>query len=168
MHSQYLEFCTKPRSSEQRSSKNTVTFHVSLFIVPWLRVRRESAMFLELLQGVVCYYWMLLRVDECSNEDQGPLPGPRWRLEPGKLAREIPILPDQWLRSQRPRQSDLYMCSLQHEVPSDMYRIPAAVIAWRSYSNTDFNSDVCFMVLLVSHVTTSSFTDCGRDCTRLA
>ena len=34
--------------------------------MPWLKVRREGV---ELLWCVVCYYWMMLRVDGCLNED---------------------------------------------------------------------------------------------------
>ena len=45
-----------------------------LYLVPWLKVRREGV---ELLWCVVCYCWMMLRVDGCLYEDPGPLPGPR-------------------------------------------------------------------------------------------
>ena len=45
--------------------------------MPWLKVRREGAIFMELLWRVVCYCWMMSRVDKSPNEDPGPLPGPR-------------------------------------------------------------------------------------------
>ena len=46
-------------------------------IVPWQKVRRVGAIFIELLWRVVCYCWMMFRVDKCPNEDPRPLPGPR-------------------------------------------------------------------------------------------
>ena len=47
------------------------------YTVPWLNVRREGALFLKLLYRALCYYLMMLRVDECLNEYPGPLQGPR-------------------------------------------------------------------------------------------
>ena len=40
-------------------------------------MRREGAIFLELLWGGVCYCLIMLRADKYPNEDIGPLPGPR-------------------------------------------------------------------------------------------
>ena len=56
---------------ESRES-GRVTFHVSTIfvIVPWLKVSREVV---ELLWCVVCYSWMMFRVDGCLNEDPGAL-----------------------------------------------------------------------------------------------
>ena len=48
-----------------------------LCYMPWLKVRREGAIFMELLWRTVSYCWMMFRDDQCPNEDPGPLPGPR-------------------------------------------------------------------------------------------
>ena len=58
-------------------------------IVPWLKVRREGAIFIELLWRVVCYRWMMFRVDKCPNEDPGPLPGPRGAASESQNTRDI-------------------------------------------------------------------------------
>ena len=65
------------RERDSRES-GTVTFHVSLFKCPgWKFVGKvhSSWNFDRVLLG---YCWMMLWVDECSNEDPGPLTGPRF------------------------------------------------------------------------------------------
>ena len=54
-------------------------------IVPWLKVRREGAIFMKHLWRVVCYCWMMFQVDKCLNEDPGPLPGPRSLFLPNSI-----------------------------------------------------------------------------------
>ena len=63
-----------------RSSRERVGYRnmpCTFVIVPWLKVRREGAIFMKHLWRVVCYCWMMFQVDKCLNEDPGPLPGPR-------------------------------------------------------------------------------------------
>ena len=61
------------REIRERERVGDRNISCTLVIVPWLKVRWG------LLWCVVCYCWMMLRVDECSNEDAGPLPGPRYQ-----------------------------------------------------------------------------------------
>ena len=58
----------------------TVTFHVSLFKCPgWKFVGKVHSSW-NFDRVLLCYCWMILWVDECSNEDPGPLPGPRYLI----------------------------------------------------------------------------------------
>ena len=63
----------------ERDSRVGYRLNISytLVIVTCLKVRREDAIFTEILGGDVCCSLIMLRVDECPNEDPGPLPGPR-------------------------------------------------------------------------------------------
>ena len=66
------------RDSRERVGYRNIS--CTLVIVPWLKVRREGAFFSKILHCTVWYCWMTLQVDKCSNEDPGPLPGPRCTL----------------------------------------------------------------------------------------
>ena len=75
-----MPFFGRRESRERESGVGRVGYRnmpCIFVIVPWLKVRREGAIFMELLWRVVCYCWKMFRVDKSPNEDPGPLPGPR-------------------------------------------------------------------------------------------